>query len=167
LVAERLSLDHLADLIALHLDPAVSRYLGGVRSAAATKAYLDVNMAHWDRLGFGLWAWRTHQGDFVGRAGVRPLTVEGASEIEVAYALRRDAWGQGFASEMTQALADLGLARPDIPSLVGVVFINNIGSRRVLEKSGFVLEKPVIHAGEASLLYRRSRPPPRDGSILA
>ncbi|MBB4369541.1 hypothetical protein GGD63_002331 [Bradyrhizobium sp. cir1] len=49
LTAERLNQDHLADLVALHLDAEVSRYLGGVRSAEATKTYLDVNMDHWDR----------------------------------------------------------------------------------------------------------------------
>jgi hypothetical protein len=55
LTAERLNEDHLSDLVALHLDPEVSRYLGGVRSAEVTKTYLDVNIAHWDRHGFGLW----------------------------------------------------------------------------------------------------------------
>jgi hypothetical protein len=48
LTAERLHEGHLADLVALHLDPDVSRYLGGVRSPEATKTYLTVNMAHWD-----------------------------------------------------------------------------------------------------------------------
>ena len=51
LTAERLREDHLADLAALHLDPEVSRYIGGVRSAERTKAYLAVNMAHWDQHG--------------------------------------------------------------------------------------------------------------------
>ena len=46
LTAEKLREDHLADLVALHLDPEVSRYLGGVRSAEVTKTYLAVNMAH-------------------------------------------------------------------------------------------------------------------------
>jgi hypothetical protein len=37
LTAERLNESHLKDLVALHLDPEVSRYLGGVRSAETTK----------------------------------------------------------------------------------------------------------------------------------
>jgi len=48
LIAERLREDHLADLVARHLDPDVSRYIGGVRSAEATKAYLATGMAPWD-----------------------------------------------------------------------------------------------------------------------
>ena len=71
LTAERLREDHLADLVALHLDPDVSRYLGGVRSAEVTKAYLATSMAHWDQHGFGLWALRIDGGEFAGRAGIR------------------------------------------------------------------------------------------------
>jgi hypothetical protein len=69
LTAEKLRENHLADLVALHLDPEVSRYLGGVRSAEATKTYLAVNMAHWDQHGFGLFVLRTKDGTFAGRAG--------------------------------------------------------------------------------------------------
>jgi hypothetical protein len=36
LTAERLAAGHLADLTALHLDPEVSFFLGGVRSPAQT-----------------------------------------------------------------------------------------------------------------------------------
>jgi RimJ/RimL family protein N-acetyltransferase len=157
LVAERLHERHLDDLVALHLDPEVSRYLGGTRSAETTKAYLAANLAHWDRHGFGLWAWRTLDGVFVGRAGIRPLAVEGAPEIEVAYALTRNAWGRGYASEMTQALVEHALERLALPSLVGVVMIEHVASRRVLEKAGFTLEGTVVHAGEPHLLYRRTR----------
>jgi RimJ/RimL family protein N-acetyltransferase len=157
LVAERLHERHLADLSALHLDPKVSRYLGGTRSPEATKAYLATNLAHWDHHGFGRWAWRTPDGVFVGRAGIRPLMVEGEPEIEVAYALTREAWGRGYASEMTLALVEHALERLELPSLVGVVMIEHVASRRVLEKAGFTLERSVSHAGEPCVLYRLSR----------
>jgi RimJ/RimL family protein N-acetyltransferase len=156
LVAQRLDARHLADLVALHLDPEVSRYLGGVRSADTTRTYLEANLAHWDRHGFGLWVWRTRDGAFVGRAGLRPLAVEGAPEIEIAYALAREAWGRGYASEMTQALVEHGLERLALPSLVGVVMVEHVASRRVLEKAGFAFERSVSHAGEPCALYRRT-----------
>ena len=158
LVAERLHERHLDDLVALHLDPEVSRYLGGTRSREATKAYLATNLGHWDRNGFGLWAWRSHDGVFVGRAGIRPLAVEGLPEIEIAYALTRDAWGRGYASEMTEALIEHAFRRLALPSLVGVVMIEHVASCRVLEKAGFTLERNVIHAGEPCVLYRRTKP---------
>lgn len=96
LTADKLREDHLPDLVALHLDAEVSRYLGGVRSAETTKTYLATNMAHWDQHGFGLWVLRTKDGAFAGRAGIRHILVEGIDEIEIAYTFKRDLWGQGL-----------------------------------------------------------------------
>ena len=124
LTAERLSENHLADLVALHLDPEVSRYLGGVRSAEVTKTYLATNMAHWDQHGFGLWALRTKDGAFAGRAGIRHILVDGIDEIEIAYTFKREFWGQGLASEIATALTDIGLSRLELPSLIGLVFVD-------------------------------------------
>jgi len=154
LTAERLREDHLADLVELHLDAEVSRYLGGVRSPEVTKTYLAVNMDHWDRHGFGLWALRTHDGAFAGRAGIRHLLVDGTDEVEIAYAFRRDLWGQGLASEIAPALTDIGLRQLELPSLIGLVLVGNGASCRVLEKSNYALEKSTTRRGEDVVIYR-------------
>ncbi|MGY4622303.1 GNAT family N-acetyltransferase [Bradyrhizobium sp. USDA 4486] len=157
LIAERLRDDHLADLIALHLDPEVSRYLGGVRQAEATKQYLAVNIAHWDRHGFGLWVLRTKDGAFAGRAGIRHIVVDDIDEIEIAYTFKREFWGQGLASEIATALTEIGLTQLELPSLIGLVFVGHGASRRVLEKANYVLEKSTIHRGEDVVIYRIRR----------
>jgi len=157
LTAERLNDSHLADLVALHLDAEVSRYLGGVRSAEVTKSYLEVNMAHWDQHGFGLWVLRTEDGAFVGRAGIRHLLVDGVDEIEIFYAFRRGAWGLGFASEIATAMTEIGLSHLKLPSLIGVVFVENAASRRVLEKSDYLLERSTVHRGNDVVIYRIRR----------
>lgn len=151
LIAERLDERDLPDLVALHLDPDVSRYLGGIRSAEATGAYLAANLVHWDRHGFGLWIWRTPDGAFVGRAGIRPLTVEGVPEIEIAYALARDAWGGLCRRDRGEVgRARLAATGPAVPG-------HDRPWRRVLERAGFAFERGVVHAGEPCALYRLSR----------
>jgi RimJ/RimL family protein N-acetyltransferase len=157
LTAEKLRDDDLADLVALHLDPEVSRYLGGVRSAETTKTYLAANMAHWDQHGFGLWALRTKDGEFAGRAGIRHILVDGIDEIEIAYTFKRDLWGQGLASEIAAALTHIGLSQLALPSLIGLVFVEHGASRRVLEKSNYILEKSTTHHGEDVVIYRIRR----------
>lgn len=157
LTSEKLRDDDLADLVTLHLDPDVSRYLGGVRSAEATKTYLAVNMAHWDRHGFGLWVLRTRDGAFAGRAGIRHILVDGIDEIEIAYTFKRDLGGQGFASETAAALTHIGLSQLALPSLIGLVFVEHGASRRVLEKSNYILEKSTTHHGEDVVIYRIRR----------
>lgn len=157
LTAEKLREDHLADLVALHLDPEVSRYLGGVRSAEVTKTYLATNMAHWDQHGFGLWILRTNDGAFAGRAGIRHILVDSTDEIEIAYTFKREFWGQGFASEIATALTDIGLSQLKLPSLIGLVFVAHGASRRVLEKANYLHEKSTTHHGEAVVIYRIRR----------
>jgi RimJ/RimL family protein N-acetyltransferase len=157
LTAERSREDHLADLVALHLDAEVSRYLGGVRSAETTRAYLAVNMAHWDRHGFGLWALRTRDGAFAGRAGIRHIVVDGTAEVEIAYTFKRDLWGQGLASEIATALTRIGLSQLELPSLIGLVAVGNGASRRILEKSNYVLERSTAHDRDDVVIYRRQR----------
>jgi RimJ/RimL family protein N-acetyltransferase len=158
LTAQRLGHADLDDLVALHLDPDVSRYLGGVRLPAVTTAYLETNMAHWDRYGFGLWTWRTLDGEFVGRAGMRHVVVEDAQEVEIAYALKRAFWGMGMASEITKALLEVGFQRLGLSSLVGVVFVSHVASRHVLEKAGFLLERDVVFHDQPCVLYRKLSP---------
>ncbi|RZM92781.1 N-acetyltransferase [Bradyrhizobium genosp. SA-3] len=157
LIAERLNENHLADLVALHLDPDVSRYIGGVRSAETTTKYLATNMAHWDGHGFGLWTLRSKDGAFAGRAGIRHILVDDVDEIEIAYAFKREFWGRGFASEIARALTDIGLSQLALPSLIGIVYAGNGASRRVLEKSHYLLERSTNRHGEDVVIYRIRR----------
>ena len=158
MTAERLRPDHLDDLVALHLDEEVSRYLGGTRTADQTAAYLEINLAHWDRCGFGLWIVRDRAGHFLGRAGIRPLTIQGVREIEIAYTFHQAAWGQGYASEIAEALRDIAFGPLDLPALAGIVMIENRPSRRVLEKTGFVFERTYVEGGHALDLLRMANP---------
>jgi RimJ/RimL family protein N-acetyltransferase len=157
LTAERLNESHLADLVALHLDPDVARYIGGARSAETTKAYLHVNMAHWDEHGFGLWALHTKDGAFAGRAGLRHIMVDDIDEIEIAYAFTRSLWGRGFAAEAATAMTRIGLSELALPSLIGIVNIANRASRRVLEKSNYLLERSTNRHGNDVVIYRIHR----------
>jgi RimJ/RimL family protein N-acetyltransferase len=154
LIAERLREDHLADLVALHLDSEVSRYLGGVRSPEATAAYLATAMAHWDRHGFGLWALRTGAGEFAGRAGIRHAVVDGMQEFELLYTLKRELWGRGLASEIAAALIGIAKSTLALPSLVGLVVVGNGASCHVLEKCGFTRERIMLSRGEEVAVYR-------------
>jgi RimJ/RimL family protein N-acetyltransferase len=114
-------------------------------------------MAHWDQHGFGLWALRTTDGQFAGRAGIRHILVDGIDEIEIAYTFKRDVWGQGLASEIATAMTEIGLSRLKFPSLIGLVFVAHGASRRVLEKANYLLEKSTTHHGVDVVIYRISR----------
>jgi RimJ/RimL family protein N-acetyltransferase len=161
LSAERLSATHLDDLTALHQDPAVMAFVGGVRTPQSTAAYVETNLAYWDRRGFGLWIIRDKGGRFIGRAGIRPLDVQGVEEIEVGYTFIADSWGKGYASEITAALIEIGFGEFQLSELVGIVMVAHAASRRVLEKAGFGFERNYIAYGEEVALYRLAASSPR------
>jgi RimJ/RimL family protein N-acetyltransferase len=114
-------------------------------------------MTHWDQHGFGLFVLRTKDGAFAGRAGIRHIIVDGMDEIEIACTFKRDFWGLGLASEIATALTDIGLSQLELPSLIGLVFVENVASRRALEKSNYILERSTTHHGEDVVIYRAQR----------
>jgi len=155
--ATRLAREDLSDLVALHLDEEVSRFLGGVRSVEKTATYLDTNLRHWDEHGLGLWTLRSADGAFMGRAGLRYVDLEGVRELEIAYALAKVAWGQGLATEVAQALVKIWETRCADSSLVGIVVKGNRPSENVLQKAGLSYERDAVFHDAACGVFRRVR----------
>lgn len=80
---------------------------------------------------------------------LRHLEYQPGNDLEVGYLIARDHWGQGLATEMTQALTQFGFERFGVNLVRAVVDPENLASQRVLVKSGFVLEgKRVIYDSE-------------------
>lgn len=157
LKATRLAREELPDLVQLHLDAEVSRFLGGIRTPAETVAYMETSLRHWNDHGLGLWALRSYDGTFVGRAGLRHVELEGTAELEVAYTFIRSAWGKGFATEITEALVGIWQGRCSQPSLVGIVMKGNLPSERVLLKTGFSYERDAVFHDADCRVFRRVR----------
>lgn len=155
--ATRLAREDLSDLVALHLDEEVSRFLGGVRSVEATAIYFDTNLRHWDEHGLGLWTLRDADRTFMGRAGLRYVELEGVRELEIAYALAKPAWGQGLGTEIAEALVDIWQTRCADRSLVGIVVKGNRPSENVLQKAGFSYERDAVFHDAACGVFRRVR----------
>ena len=112
------------------------------------------DIEHWQERSFGPWIFfEIATGMFVGRAGLRSTTIAGSECVEVAYAVRPDAWGHGYATDMAAVAVEharhLGLVE-----VVGITATSNRASRRVLEKIGMRPQEPVEHAGLRHLLGR-------------
>jgi RimJ/RimL family protein N-acetyltransferase len=155
LIAERLQEDHLDDLCRMHQDPRVMATLGGLRSEDETRQAHRRNLEHWERHGYGLWAFRDRTDRrFAGRGGLRRVLVEGAEEVELAYAFIPEFWGRGLATEMARAILVLAFEHLGLNDVVCFTLPTNLASRRVMEKAGFTYERDVIHADLPHVLYR-------------
>jgi RimJ/RimL family protein N-acetyltransferase len=143
----------------LHRVERVMATLGGVRSAGDTERFLETNLEHWQRNGFGLWIFRyASDGAFVGRAGLRRVHIGDADEVELAYVIKSELWGRGLATEISRRLIGLGFAELQLSSLVAFTLPDNRASIRVMEKAGLHFERALDHRGKPHVLYRIDAP---------
>jgi ribosomal-protein-alanine N-acetyltransferase len=155
LFAERLERRHLDLIRLMHLNESVMAHLGGKRSDAQTLQYMERNLAHWAEHGYGIWILRDKAtGQFVGRGGLRRTVLEGTAEVEIAYGLMPQFWGQGLATEFTRAIARIAREELGLSDIVSYTLPENVASRRVMEKAGFRYERDILHNDTPHVLYR-------------
>jgi RimJ/RimL family protein N-acetyltransferase len=131
------------NLLDLDSDPEVMRFVGGrFTSRDAIEhdflpAYLRYNQRG-DRYGF--WAAiEKSTGDFLGWIHFRPLEGANLDEPELGYRLRRAAWGYDYATEGSRALIRKGFTELGAERVVASTHVDNLASRRVLEKAGLTI----------------------------
>jgi RimJ/RimL family protein N-acetyltransferase len=152
--AERLTPEAWDAVRQMDSDPSFMSLLGGVRSEEETREYMDRNLKHWDTYGFGLWILHDTTDQIIGRGAIRHLDVEGTDEVELGYGFYPAYWGQGLATEIAKTFLAVGLTELRLATMVGITRHANIGSQRVLEKTGLVYERDIVEHGVPHMLYR-------------
>lgn len=127
-----------ADLVALEADPEVMRFLNGGRpvpeEGCPDSDFLTPRGTEPEVLA----AHARATGAFIGWFALfDDGVVDGVRTAELGYRLRREAWGQGYASEGAQALVAEAFGRWGFGRVRAQTMSVNLGSRRVLEKVGF------------------------------
>lgn len=152
LVGSRPLLRDADELHRICADERVARWVwGDPLTLARTRAMLVREADHWKRNRFGRWVWRQHR-KVVGLAGLLRLDDD---EVELAWFVDADRWGQGLASEMARAAAEFGFAR-GLGELTAKTLPDNVASRRVMERIGMEYVGDVMHAGVPHVRYRLS-----------
>lgn len=161
LILRRLTPGDLDALHALYRDAEVRRYFPeGTLSYEETREELEwIIEVYYGKYGYGLWATiHKETGEFIGRCGLLPWTIEGRFEVEVAYLLARAYWGQGLGTEAAQAILDYGFEQLGLERLICLIDADNRASMRVAEKIGMAFEKDVVDDLGPARLYSRQKP---------
>jgi ribosomal-protein-alanine N-acetyltransferase len=154
-------LEDVDALAAILSDPETMRYYPMLFDRAAVVDWILRNRTRYANDGFGLWAMILNTtGDLIGDCGLVRQTVDGSDEIEIGYHVRRDLWGQGYASEAAQACRDYGFANLKVDRLISLIRPENLQSRRVAEKNGMTIWKETTRANLLHYIYaiERDRP---------
>jgi ribosomal-protein-alanine N-acetyltransferase len=149
LETKRLRLRHmipedLEALFTLYRDPEMRRYFPeGTLSYADTEEELTWYLhGHPKHPKLGLWATiHKETGQFLGRCGLLPWTIDGVFEIEIAYMIDQRFWGQGLGTEAARGIRDYAFDKLGLPRLVCLIDEENIASIKVAEKIGMAFEE--------------------------
>ncbi|MEQ8397635.1 GNAT family N-acetyltransferase [Thalassobaculum sp.] len=119
---------------ALMADPMVMTDLGGPIDRAASGAKLNRYIAAYERYGVCRWAVEALNRDFLGYAGVMPLTAGHplAPGWDIGWRLVRSAWGHGYATEAAATALDDAFARLGLPAIVAFSAPDNHRSQAVM-----------------------------------
>lgn len=160
LVMRRLEPGDLEKLYALYRDPEIRRYFpDGVRTYEQTKEELEWFLnGHPADARLGLWATILKaDGKFVGRCGLLPWTIEGVSEVEIAYMIAKEFWRQGLGSEAARALVRYGFEVLGLNRLVALTDRDHEATLRTAISAGLGFERQVVMDGVLSDLYSINR----------
>jgi len=140
-------------------DPEVARWLRpagmeGPFTRTECETTLARKVAHWTAHGFGP-SFGFVDGRCVGWSILQHTRATGRSEVEIGWAVISDMWGQGIATQLGQhaltGARDLGFER-----VVAFTRVDNVASRRVMERLGLQYERDFTYAGRPHVLYATS-----------
>ena len=161
LVCERLRPEHLPDVSRLVLDPRVGRTLWHDGEPPTEQDVIDGLIdaeRHWERYGFGLWLVRDRAtGEMVGRGGLRWTISSELGDIEAMWAIVPERWREGLATELAHAAIAAAFGPVGATEIIAFTLPDNVASRRVMEKTGFLYERDIVHAALRHVLYRLKR----------
>ncbi len=127
---------------AMQANPEVMRHMVMGRTSTPAEVWrtMLMSLGSWALRGYGMWACeRVDDAVFVGSVGVfHPLDWP---EPEIAYSLDQPFWGQGFATEATQAARDWFFAQVPLNRAASFIRPDNRASKRVVERLGAVCER--------------------------
>jgi len=144
-------------------DPEVVRYLDDGTPISRDECWRGIALfiGHWQLRGYGWWAVEDRRsGDFLGRIGL--YNPEGWPGIEIGWLLRREAWGEGLATDGANAALTFAFEVVRADHVISLIDPRNTRSIRVAEKLGERYEKNADHKDKAVVVYGKRRGTPID-----
>jgi RimJ/RimL family protein N-acetyltransferase/uncharacterized protein YhfF len=166
------TLDDVDLEIELFTDPEVARYMNGVQTAEEIRAEMHKYVRRCGGGCIGVWSVLDRQtSEKIGTGILLPMPVDEDDtnwelidgpdipdcEIEVGYALKRSAWGKGYATEICSRLLAFAFEETPLTDVVACIDDDNHRSQNVLVKCGMRDDGRRRAYGEQSQCFRITR----------
>ena len=140
---------------AMVTDPEVTRYLpppASPRTMKTTQAAIEFRLAMEAEVGYAMWAVEDKTtAAFLGQCGIWAIDEDYGPENDLAYCYPRTSWNKGYGTEAVIAVLGHGLGALGLDRITAVAVQANVGSWRVLEKSGMRYEGLATYGEMADL----------------
>lgn len=123
----------------MNKDPEVMEYFPKVLSDDETGELFDRIRSEFQTSGYGLYAVETkHDGQFIGFIGFHKVTFEAHFTpcIEIGWRLKRESWGNGYATEGARACLNYGVSKLGFDRIYSFTAKVNLRSESVMRKIG-------------------------------
>ena len=142
----------LGDPVAMEFYPAALDHRG-------VEGWINKNLVRYERDGHGLWAMVLKvSGEVMGDCGCTLQEVEGRQHVEIGYHVRRDQWGNGYATEAARACMEYAFGALAAPRVISMIRPENLRSIRVAERNGLVREKIIFWHGYDHCIFALRNP---------
>jgi RimJ/RimL family protein N-acetyltransferase len=136
------------DLFRVLGDPIAMQYYPAPFSRAEVNEWIRRNRARYSDVGFGMWAMlRKLSGELIGDCGCFMRELDGDIQCELGWHVRRDFWGNGYASEAARHCIEYGFLKLGMARMVALIRPENLSSCRVAEKNGMTRERVIFWRG--------------------
>ena len=177
LYSDRLMLTPLAPTdvdiaVEMFTDPAVVKFICDLMGEAA----ISEEMSNWTKRGgngcIGIWCISDRETEEkYGSAFLLPMPIEEDDtdyslvvpgkmpdgDVDIGFSLKRSAWGHGYATEACRRLLQFAFQETPLKEVVATFEEENISSKNVLEKAGFINRGTQRCYGDTSPNYRITR----------
>jgi [ribosomal protein S5]-alanine N-acetyltransferase len=136
------------DFFRLNHDPEVMKYIRPPQSYEVAKEFFKKILdAYTTQPLFGRWGvYDRTTGAFVGSFAIIPI--EKSTHVQLGYALLKENWGRGYASELTRHGIEYYFSKTDSEILYALAETGNLLSHKVLLKNGFIPDIKLMEAGK-------------------
>ncbi|MET1260179.1 GNAT family N-acetyltransferase [Flagellimonas sp. DF-77] len=90
----------------------------------------------------------------IGLCGLLIQEVDGIQELEIGYSVLPNYWKQGYAFEAARACKQFAFDHRLADSLISIIHIDNLPSRKVALKNGMLLEKQTTYKANPVHIFR-------------
>lgn len=154
LILREFLIEDAQDFYKLNLDEEVMKYTADyVFKTVEESIDLIRNYKEYEKTGFGRWTVVLKKtNEVLGWCGLK--YIQSVDEVDLGYRLKRKYWNKGYATEACKASLEVGFNQYNIDLIVGRTMIDNLASRRVLEKIGMTFWKKFDFEEHPGVYYR-------------